>query len=69
MKTGTVFVLLAFIVIGLEVAWAQVSLVEGEGAEGTLTDSREGSEPSVRPEGGFAWKQPGPLTEWGVGID
>ncbi|XP_042111334.1 WAP four-disulfide core domain protein 18-like [Ovis aries] len=29
MKTGTVFVLLAFIVIGLEVAWAQVSLVEG----------------------------------------
>ena len=55
--------------MGLEVSWAQGSLVKGEGAEGTLTDSREGSEPSVRPEGGFAWKQPGPLTEWGVGID
>ena len=69
MKTGTIFVLLAFFVMGLEVSWAQGYLVKGEGAEGTLTDSREGSEPSVRPEGGFAWKQPGPLTEWGVGID
>ena len=69
MKTGTIFVLLAFIIMGLEVTWAQKSPVKGEGAEGTLTDSREGSEPSVRPEGGFAWKQPGPLTEWGVGID
>ena len=42
MKTGTVFVLLAFIVMGLEVAWAQKSPVKGEGAEGTPADSREG---------------------------
>ena len=42
MKTGTVFVLLAFIVMGLEVAWAQKSPVKGEGAEATPADSREG---------------------------
>ena len=69
MKTGTVFVLLVFLVMGLEVARAQVSLVEGEGAEGTPADSREGSEHSVRPEGGFAWKQPGPHSRVGIGID
>ena len=69
MKTGTVFVLLAFLVMGLEVAWAQKSPVKGEGAEGTLADSRESSEPSVRPEGGFAWKQPGPHSRVGIGID
>ena len=64
MKTGTVFVLLAFVVIGLEVAWAQMSLVKGEGAEGTLTDSREGSEPSAKCGTGLAWKQLHPLTHF-----
>ena len=61
MKTGTVFVLLAFLVMGLEMARTQVSLVEGEGAEGTLADSREGSEPSAKCGNGLAWKQPHPL--------
>ena len=65
MKTGTVFVLLAFIVMGLEVAWAQKSPVKGEGAEGTPADSREGSEPSVRPEGGFPGSNQVPTAEWG----
>ena len=65
MKTVTVFVLLAFVVMGLEVAWAQKSPGKGEGAEGTLADSRESSEPSIRPKGGFAWKQPGPLSRVG----
>ena len=68
MKTGTVFVLLAFIVMGLEVAWAQVSLVKGEGAEGTPADSREGSEPSVRPEGGFPGSNQVPTAEWGLAL-
>ena len=61
MKTVTVFVLLAFVVMGLEVAWAQKSPGKGEGAEGTLADSREGSEPSAKCGNGLAWKQWCPL--------
>ena len=61
MKTVTVFVLLAFVIMGLEVAWAQKSPGKGEGAEGTLADSREGSEPSAKCGNGLAWKQRCPL--------
>ena len=64
MKTGTIFVLLAFIIMGLEVTWAQKSPVKGEGAEGTLADSREGSEPSAKCGNGLAWKQLHPLTHF-----
>ncbi|XP_025136891.1 WAP four-disulfide core domain protein 18 [Bubalus bubalis] len=43
MKTGTVFVLLAFIVMGLEVAWAQVSLVKGQQELGFCPEVPEGT--------------------------
>ena len=64
MKTGTIFVLLAFIILGLGVTWAQKSPVKGKGAEGTLADSREGSEPSAKCGNGLAWKQLHPLTHF-----
>ena len=69
MKTGTVFVLLAFIVMGLEVAWAQKSPVKGEGAEGTPADSREGSEPSGRLGDGWPGSGCAPTTEGRVNMD
>ena len=41
MKTGAVYVLVAFVAVGMEMA-----CVRGEGAEGILPESREDSEPS-----------------------
>lgn len=60
MKTGTIFVLVAFIVRGLEVAYTARPTFGGEVAEGILPESREGTEPSVRPGDGLARKLPCP---------
>lgn len=52
MKIDAVFVLVAFIALGMEMA-----CVRGEGAEGILPASREDSEPSFQPGDGLAQKQ------------
>ncbi|XP_068835146.1 WAP four-disulfide core domain protein 18-like [Capricornis sumatraensis] len=43
MKTGTVFVLLAFVVMGLEVAWAQGSLAKGRQRPGFCPEVPKGT--------------------------
>ncbi|NP_001192207.1 WAP four-disulfide core domain protein 18-like [Bos javanicus] len=43
MKTGTVFVLLAFLVMGLEVAWAQKSPVKGQRKPGFCPEVPKGT--------------------------
>lgn len=53
MKTGTVFVLVAFMILGLEMAVAQRRPHGGKGAEGVRPESRGGSEPSFFP--GMVW--------------
>lgn len=56
MMKGAVFVLVAFITVGMELACAWKPL-RGEDAEGILLKNREDSEPSFQPRNGLAQKQ------------
>lgn len=62
MKTGTIFLLVVFITLGMEMVWSQRAS-RGESAEGVLPEGGEGSEPSFRPGGGAL------TAEWSTGID
>lgn len=56
MKTGTIFLLVVFITLGMEMVCSQ-RFFRGESAEGVLPEGGEGSELSFTPGGGLSQKQ------------
>lgn len=57
MKTGAVFVLVAFITVGMELACAWRPPFRGEGAEGIPPGSRDDTQPRFRLRDGLAQQQ------------